>query len=90
MINEVYAPFWRHLDGALAHEFPELPPSVRHLRLLFMTTNVIHGMAEADWLRHPPLGEPAVSALDREQLLDHLVDYLIGGLQAPCHADNQT
>lgn len=85
MINEVYAPFWRHLDRALAHEFPDLPPSVRHLRLLFMATNVIHGMAEVDWLRHPPWGEPGVSEFGSEQLLDHLVDYLIGGLRAPCH-----
>lgn len=90
MINEVYAPFWRRLDRALAHEFPDLPAPVRHLRLLFMTTNVIHGMAEADWLRHPPLGEPGVSEFDREQLLDHLVDYLIGGLRAPCREERRT
>lgn len=81
MINDVYAPFWRHTDKALASEFPDLPAPVRQLRLLFMTTNVIHGMAEADWLRYPPLG--GVSNFDPEELLDHLVDYLIGGLKAP-------
>jgi len=84
MINEIYAPFWRHLDKALAAEFPSLPSQVRRLRLLFMTTNVIHGMAEVNWLRYPPLGD--VSEFSREELLDHLVDYLIGGLQAPSAA----
>ena len=81
MINDVYAPFWQHTDKALASEFPDLPAPVRQLRLLFMTTNVIHGMAEANWLRYPPLGD--VSSFDRDALLDHLVDYLIGGLKAP-------
>lgn len=81
MINEVYAPFWRHTDKALASEFPGLPTPVRQLRLLFMTTTVIHGVAEADWLRYPPLGD--ASNVDPEELLDHLVDYLIGGLKAP-------
>jgi len=29
-----------------------------------------------------------LSHFDGDVLLDHLVDYLIGGLQAPCHALN--
>lgn len=81
MIDEVLAPFWQRLDRALAGELPGLPSSVRRLRLLFMTTNVIHGTAEAAWLNYAPLGE--VSDFDEEELLDHLVDYLIGGLCAP-------
>jgi hypothetical protein len=51
---------------------------------MFMSTNVFHGVAEAAWLTHTPLGD--LSHFDEDTLLDHLVDYLIGGLQAPCLA----
>lgn len=81
MINNLTAPFWRHLDHALAEQLPELPPEVRRLRLMFVSINVVHGVAEAAWLPHTPLGD--LSHFDEDTLLDHLVDYLIGGLQAP-------
>ncbi|GAB5451403.1 MAG: hypothetical protein Hals2KO_17310 [Halioglobus sp.] len=80
LINDVYAPFWRRMDKALAHSLPDLPHTVRKLRLLFITTNVVHGVAESNWLSHSPLGD--LSSLDEDTLLDHLVDYLVGGLTA--------
>jgi hypothetical protein len=81
MINAMYAPFWQRLDHALEEQLPELPAPVRRLRLMFMSTNVLHGVAEVAWLTHTPLGD--LSHFDQDTLLDHLVDYLIGGLQAP-------
>jgi AcrR family transcriptional regulator len=81
MVNAMYAPFWQRLDRALAEQLPELPAPVRRLRLMFMSTNVFHGVAEVAWLTHTPLGD--MSHFDEDTLLDHLVDYLIGGLQAP-------
>jgi len=82
MVNAMYAPFWQRLDRALEQQLPGLPAPVRRLRLMFMSTNVFHGVAEVAWLRHTPLGD--LSHFDEDTLLDHLVDYLIGGLQAPC------
>jgi AcrR family transcriptional regulator len=82
MVNTMFAPFWQRVDHALEAQLPELPAQVRRLRLMFMSTNVLHGVAEAGWLTHTPLGD--LSAFDEDTLLDHLVDYLIGGLQAPC------
>lgn len=84
MVNGVYAPFLRRLDSALASALPDLPAPVRKLRLMFITSNVIHGVAEAGWLTHSPVGD--LSQFDDEELLDHLVDYLVGGLKAPCHS----
>ena len=81
MVNTVYAPFWQRMDRWLAKELPDLPTPVRRLRIMFISTNVLHGVAEAAWLTHTPLGD--LSHLDESTLLDHLVDYLIGGLQAP-------
>jgi AcrR family transcriptional regulator len=79
-INQVYAPFWQRMDKALSSRVPGLPADVRQLRLLFMSTNVLHGVAEVAWLAHSPLGD--LSHFDDDSLLDHLVDYLIGGLMA--------
>lgn len=87
VVNAIYAPFWQRLDKALAQQLPELPAPVRQLRLMFMTTNVLHGVAEAAWLTHTPLGD--MSHFDEDTLLDHLVDYLIGGLQAPSQTATQ-
>lgn len=81
MVNAMFAPFWQRLDRALEEQLPELPAPVRRLRLMFVSTNVFHGMAEVAWLTRTPLGD--LSDFDDEALLDHLVDYLIGGLQAP-------
>lgn len=82
MVNAMFAPFWQRLDRALAKQLPDLPAPVRRLRLMFMSSNVFHGVAEVAWLNHTPLGD--LSNFDEDTLLDHLVDYLIGGLQAPC------
>ena len=82
LVNAMFAPFWRRLDRALEQQLPELPAPVRRLRLMFMSTNVFHGVAEVAWLSHTPLGD--LSHFDEDTLLNHLVDYLIGGLQAPC------
>lgn len=82
MVNAMFAPFWQRIDHALEAQLPELPAPVRRLRLMFMTTNVLHGVAEVGWLTHTPLGD--LSDFDENTLLDHLIDYLIGGLQAPC------
>jgi AcrR family transcriptional regulator len=84
MVNSLTAPFWQRLDRALAEQLPELPAEVRRLRLMFVSTNVVHGVAEAAWLPHTPLGD--LSHFGEDTLLDHLVDYLIGGLQAPSEA----
>ena len=81
IVNAMYAPFWQRLDHALEEQLPELPAPVRRLRLMFMSTNVLHGVAEVAWLTHTPLGD--LSHFDQDTLLNHLVDYLIGGLQAP-------
>ena len=81
MINAMFAPFWQQVDHALETQLPDLPAPVRRLRLMIMTTNVLHGVAEVGWLTHTPLGD--LSDFDEDTLLDHLVDYLIGGLQAP-------
>tara|TARA_B110000503_G_scaffold116290_1_gene175273 strand:+ start:16766 stop:17428 length:663 start_codon:yes stop_codon:yes gene_type:complete len=82
MVNAMFAPFWQRVDHALEKQLPDLPAPVRRLRLMFMTTNVLHGVAEVGWLTHTPLGD--LSDFDEDALLDHLVDYLLGGLQAPC------
>ena len=81
--NQVYEPFWQKVDASLAQLLPDLPDEVRRLRLMFMSTNVLHGVAEVASLAHTPLGD--MSHFDNETLLDHLIDYLIGGLRAPSH-----
>jgi AcrR family transcriptional regulator len=82
LVNAMFAPFWQRVDRALQAQLPELPAPVRRLRIMFMSSNVLHGVAEVGWLTHTPLGD--LSDFDDDALLDHLVDYLIGGLQAPC------
>lgn len=84
LVNPIYAPFFGRLDEALARELPQLPAEVRRLRLLFISTNVLHGVAETGWLERSPLGD--LSQFDEHTLLEHLIDYLIGGLTAPSHA----
>ena len=86
MVNSITAPFWERLDRALAEELPELPAEVRRLRLMFVNTNVVHGVAEAALLPYTPLGD--LSHFDEDTLLDHLVDYLVGGLQAPSQTNH--
>ncbi|MFK7976883.1 MAG: TetR/AcrR family transcriptional regulator [Halioglobus sp.] len=83
LVNEFYSPFFKKLDKALARELPHLPAQVRKLRLMFISTNVLHGVADAAWLKHSPLGD--LSQFAEDTLLEHLVDYLIGGLCAPSH-----
>jgi AcrR family transcriptional regulator len=85
MVNAITGPFWLRLDRALARQLPELPAEVRRLRLMLVSTNVLHGVAESAWLPYTPLGD--LSHFNDDTLLDHLVDYLIGGLQAPCKPD---
>jgi AcrR family transcriptional regulator len=84
LVNDMFAPFWNRLDTALARAIPDLPREVRRLRLMFISTNVFHGMAEVGWLNHSPVGD--LGHFEDDALLDHLVDYLIGGLVAPCHS----
>ena len=81
VINPVYGAFWQRIDKKLAKLVPDLPPEVRKLRLMFMSVNAFHGVAEVASLAHTPLGD--LSHFNNDQLLDHLVDYLIGGLKAP-------
>jgi AcrR family transcriptional regulator len=85
MVNGITGPFWLRLDRALAKQLPELPAEVRRLRLMLASANVVHGVAESAWLPYTPLGD--LSHFDEDTLLDHLVDFLIGGLQAPCKPD---
>lgn len=85
--NRVYEPFWQRVDTALAQLLPDLPDDLRRLRLMFMSTNVFHGVAEVDSLAHTPLGD--MSHFDNEALLDHLIDYLIGGLQASTYPSTE-
>jgi len=84
LVNTMFAPFWRRLDRALAQAVPDLPAPVRRLRLMFISVNVLHGMADVGWLTRSPVGD--LGHFDSDALLDHLVDYLIGGLEAPMHA----
>lgn len=88
LVNEFYSPFFQKLDKALARELPQIPAPVRKLRLMFISTNVLHGVAETAWLKHSPLGD--LSQFDENDLLEHLVDYLIGGLCAPSHPAQKT
>lgn len=85
LVNSAYAPFWQRMDKALSRELPQLPAPVRRLRVMFITTNVVHGVAEAGWLGHSPLGD--LSHFNQDTLVDHLVDFVIGGLVAPSHAN---
>ena len=87
ILNPVYQTFWEQVDGNLARLVPELPDEVRKLRLMFMSVNAFHGVAEVASLAHTPLGD--LSHFDNDQLLDHLVDYLIGGLKAPSHIETK-
>jgi AcrR family transcriptional regulator len=82
LVNRVFAPFWQRLDQALAAQLPQLPAPVRQLRLMFMSTNIFHGAAEVAWLAHSPLGDMS-RHFDEDSLLENLLDYLLGGLQAP-------
>ena len=86
--NRIYEPFWLKVDAALAQLLPDLPADVRRLRLMFMSTNVFHGVAEVASLAHTPLGD--MSHFDNDTLLDHLVDYLIGGLKATSHINTES
>lgn len=88
IINQACAPLWRRMDQALASQLPQLPDTVRRLRLLFMSTNALHGAADMAWLAHSPLGD--LSHLAEDALLDQLVDYMIGGLQAHQHSPAAT
>jgi len=85
--NRVYEPFWRLVDTKLTDMVPELPAEIRKLRLMFMSVNVFHGLAEVASLAHTPLGD--MSHFSNDTLLDQLVDYLIGGLVAPAHPTAQ-
>lgn len=78
--NPISEPFWQRIDAHLAALLPELPSPVRRLRLMFMSVNVLHGVAEAHTLAHTPLGD--LSHFKSDALLEHLVDYLLGGLLA--------
>ena len=84
VLNPVYQAFWERVDSNLAKLVPDLPDEVRKLRLMFMSVNAFHGVAEVASLAHTPLGD--LSHFNNDQLLDHLVDYLIGGLKAPSHS----
>ncbi|MFT6956452.1 MAG: AcrR family transcriptional regulator [Halieaceae bacterium] len=88
VINPIYQPFWQRVDGQLADLLPDIPEDVRRLRLMFMSVNVFHGMAEVAALSHTPLGD--LSHIDNSSLLDHLVDYLIGGLKSPTQSQGVT
>jgi AcrR family transcriptional regulator len=72
--------FFQYADDYLARLLPELDPHTRQLRMMFMADNTFHGFAEVASLQRTPLGD--LSQIGEEQLLDHLVDYLAGGLQA--------
>ena len=88
LVNRVFAPFWLRLDQALAAQLPQLPAPVRQLRLMFMSTNIFHGAAEVAWLAHSPLGDMS-RHFDENTLLENLLDYLLGGLQAPTKNNTQ-
>jgi AcrR family transcriptional regulator len=88
VINPIYQPFWQRVDNQLANLLPDIPEDVRRLRLMFMSVNVFHGMAEVAALSHTPLGD--LSHIDNSTLLDHLVDYLIGGLKSPTPSQGAT
>ena len=87
IINPVYRVFFQKVDHQLEKLVPELPSDVRRLRLMFMSTNAFHGVAEIASLAYTPLGD--MSHFNDNQLLDHLVDYLIGGLKAPSVSPDQ-
>ena len=52
MVNAMYAPFWQRLNRA-RRAGAQLPAPVRRLRLMFMSTNVFHGVAEVAGDAHP-------------------------------------
>lgn len=84
IVKRIYETFWNRVDTGLARLLPDLPPDIRRLRLMFMSVNVIHGVASAGLLAYTPLGD--LSHFDDDALLNQLVDYMTAGLQAPISA----
>ena len=78
--NQHTSTFYQHADAYLAQRLPQLDPRTRKLRMMFMAVNTFHGFAEVASLRRTPLGD--LSQTSEDELLDQLVDYLAGGLQA--------
>jgi AcrR family transcriptional regulator len=79
--NHHAAEFYRNADDYLARLLPSLPRRSRQLRLMFVAVNTFHGFAEVAALQQTPLGD--LSKIDENTLLEELVSYLAGGLQAP-------
>ncbi len=78
--NRHSADFFRKSDNYLRDLLPHLNDEERRLRMLFMSVNIFHGFAERDALTNTPFGD--LSHLGDDALIDHLVDYLTGGLRA--------
>jgi AcrR family transcriptional regulator len=76
--------FYRAADTFLADLLPQLDQQTRQLRMMFMAVNIFHGFAEIASLQRTPLGD--LSQIDRDSLIDQLVTYLAGGLQAPMNS----
>lgn len=75
--------FYQTADGYLARLLPHLDTQTRQLRMMFMAVTIFHGFAEVASLQHTPLGD--LSKIDDKSLLNQLVNYLAGGLQAPAY-----
>ena len=78
--------FYRDVDRYLARHLPGLDAETRQLRMMFVADNIFHGFAEKASLQHTPLGD--LSDIAENALLNQLVDYLAGGLQAEVNLQN--
>jgi len=76
--------FYQAADLFLAGLLPQLDKQTRQLRIMFMAVNIFHGFAEIASLQRTPLGD--LSQIDRDSLINQLVSYLAGGLQAPMNS----
>ena len=84
MVNAMYAPFWQRLDRALAEQLPEAAGASTTPAADVHEHQRVPRRGGGRLAHAHPLGD--LSHFDEDTLLDHLVDYLIGGLQAPCLA----
>lgn len=75
-----FSAFYLQADTYLANHLPALDGETRRLRMLFATITIFHGFAARASLRHSTFGRLNETADD--VLLNQLVDYLAGGLQA--------
>lgn len=78
--------YWRDVVVLLHEAVPELPIDILMSRGLLMGCSLIHGLADLSLLaREPVLIDRHHMPSDPARLLEHYLDFALGGLIAPCH-----